>query len=50
MLDQAEAALRELQDEEPERMIYSIDAERIRLFREDPPPKDWDGVFTHREK
>jgi adenylate cyclase len=38
--DQAEAALRDLQEDEPERMIYEIYIERIRLFREDPPPAD----------
>lgn len=48
--DQAEAALRELQEEEPERMIYRIYIERIELFRENPPPADWDGVFTHTSK
>jgi adenylate cyclase len=48
--DQAERLLRELQEQEPERVIYGIYLERIRMFREDPPPADWDGVFTHTEK
>ena len=48
--DRAERLLRELQEQEPERVIYGIYLERIRLFREDPPPADWDGVFTHTEK
>lgn len=48
--DQAEVILMQLRDEEPDRLIYQIYIDRIQVFRKDPPPKDWDGVFTHTSK
>jgi adenylate cyclase len=35
---------------DPERLLYRIYLERISLYRESPPPADWDGVFTHASK
>jgi adenylate cyclase len=48
--DECERILRELQAGEPEAYLYRLYLERIRLFREAPPPGDWDGVFTHESK
>jgi len=48
--DAAEAAFQALAGQEPERRIYQVYLERIAHFREEPPPADWDGVFTHKEK
>ena len=45
----AERLLSELLTEE-KRMIYEIYLDRINLYREQPPGKDWDGVFTHTSK
>ncbi|MGM0562726.1 MAG: CHASE2 domain-containing protein [Pseudomonadota bacterium] len=33
-----------------DRPVYDIYLERIRVFRQTPPPTPWDGVFTHTEK
>ena len=33
-----------------ERPLYRLYIERIHHFRNNPPPADWDGVFTHAEK
>jgi adenylate cyclase len=48
--DIAEAELKKLAEEEPQRKIYHIYLERIAHFRRDPPDVDWDGVFTHTSK
>ncbi|OOV86444.1 hypothetical protein BTA35_0213105 [Oceanospirillum linum] len=45
----AERLLSELLSEE-KRMIYDVYLDRINLYREQPPGKDWDGVFTHTSK
>ena len=34
----------------PKRALYKLYIERIHAFRDDPPPPDWDGVYTHLEK
>ncbi|MDZ7641999.1 MAG: adenylate/guanylate cyclase domain-containing protein [Desulfurivibrio sp.] len=46
----AAAILQELQQQEPERRLYAIYLERLQHFREQPPPADWDGTFTHTSK
>ncbi|EDY85899.1 adenylate/guanylate cyclase [gamma proteobacterium HTCC5015] len=33
-----------------DRKVYQIYLERIQLFRKEPPPENWDGVFTHTSK
>jgi adenylate cyclase len=34
----------------PKRALYKLYIERINHFRKNPPPADWDGVYTHLEK
>jgi len=34
----------------PRRALYKLYIERINHFRRNPPPADWDGVYTHLEK
>lgn len=34
----------------PKRRLYKLYIERINGYRNDPPPPDWDGVYTHLEK
>ena len=34
----------------PKRTLYALYIERIKHFRKNPPPADWDGVYTHLEK
>ena len=48
--DQAEAALLELQQQNPERKLYQLYLERIAYYRENPPGSDWDGAFTFKTK
>jgi len=48
--DVAESRLAELQKEEPEQGLYHLYLERITFYRKNPPPPDWDGVFTHQTK
>jgi adenylate cyclase len=40
----------ELSESDPERKIYQIYLERIATFRANPPPIEWDGVYTHTSK
>jgi len=48
--DLAEVQFINLQNTAPDRELYRIYEERISLYREMPPPSDWDGVFTHATK
>ena len=48
--DKADALFLALRAGEPRRKIYSIYLDRIGAFRSNPPPPDWDGVFTHTSK
>lgn len=48
--DSAEKAIFHLSQQEPERKIYRIYLDRIAFFRNNPPDKNWDGVFTHTNK
>lgn len=34
----------------PAVMLYSLYLERLAEFMQTPPPADWDGVYTHRNK
>ena len=34
----------------PKRLLYTLYIDRIGYFRSNPPPTDWDGVYTHLEK
>ncbi|HEX8979842.1 MAG TPA: adenylate/guanylate cyclase domain-containing protein [Parasulfuritortus sp.] len=47
--DAAEAALRALNAAAPGK-LYDVYLERIAHFRANPPPADWDGVFTFTTK
>ena len=40
----------ELQIDFPERKIYNIYFERANIYKDAPPSKDWDGIFTHTSK
>jgi adenylate cyclase len=48
--DDAESILSDLAENDGSRKLYWIYLDRIRLFREEPPEADWDGVFTHKTK
>lgn len=48
--DLAELQFVNLQKLSPSRELYRLYEERISLYREMPPPSDWDGVFTHMTK
>lgn len=48
--DGAENILRDLAEQVPDKALYRIYQSRIQLFRQQPPPDDWDGVFTHDSK
>jgi adenylate cyclase len=48
--DGAEKVLRELLSVHPHTYLYELYLERIAEFRKDPPPAEWDGVFTHEAK
>jgi len=48
--DDAEQILFQLYQQEPDRQIYQIYLDRVAYFRNNPPGKDWDGVFTHTSK
>ncbi len=47
--DLAEDILRKAQKRFPSK-LYLVYLERIAHFRENPPPTDWDGVFTYTTK
>ena len=47
--DLAEDILRKAHKRFPSK-LYVVYLERIAHFRENPPPTDWDGVFTHTTK
>ncbi|MGZ8243676.1 CHASE2 domain-containing protein [Methylomagnum sp.] len=40
----------ELSEADPDRLIYRIYLDRIATFRANPPPIEWDGVYTHTSK
>ena len=48
--DQAEAALRSLDQAHPHCKLYALYAERIAEFRRSPPPAGWAGVTVFAEK
>jgi adenylate cyclase len=47
--DQAQACLEQLQQQAP-CQLYRMYLDRIQTFRQQPPPADWDGVFTFQTK
>ena len=46
----AEHAFASLAHDEPQSRIYQIYLQRIAHFRQQPPPDDWDGCYTHTSK
>lgn len=48
--DQAEKEFQELTKNYPHSKLYPLYLERIAEFRRNPPPEDWDGVYTHTKK
>jgi adenylate cyclase len=42
--------LHELLSLKPESKLFQLYIDRIIHYRQDPPPPDWDGVFTHTTK
>ena len=48
--DAAEREMFSLSREYPDDPIYPMYLDRIMHFRNQPPPDDWDGVFTHSTK
>ena len=48
--DIAELQFLNLSQATPSRNLYQLYVARIAHFRENPPPSDWDGVFTHVTK
>jgi adenylate cyclase len=48
--NQAEKLLFELQHISPNTALYQVYIERVMHFRNEPPAKDWDGVFVFKSK
>lgn len=48
--DAAERELFSLSREYPNDVVYAIYLDRIAVVRKEPPPADWDGVFTQLSK
>jgi adenylate cyclase len=46
----AEVQFLNLDKRSPKRLLYKLYVERIIHFRNNPPPADWDGVYTYLEK
>lgn len=48
--DEAEQEIFALSSVDKDRKIYQIYLDRIMQYRNNPPPDDWDGSFTHTSK
>jgi adenylate cyclase len=48
--DMAELNFINLQKMSASPILYKVYADRVAKYRENPPGKDWDGVFTHTSK
>jgi len=48
--DLAEIQFVNVQKLEPNRYLYQMYIERIGYYRQNPPAKDWDGVFNYETK
>jgi adenylate cyclase len=42
--------LHELIEHKPETVLFRLYIDRIEHYLQEPPPPDWDGVFTHKTK
>jgi adenylate cyclase len=47
---EAKAEFQALAELEPNRMLYKIYLDRIEHYQVEPPPADWDGSYTAKEK
>ncbi|WP_277619240.1 adenylate/guanylate cyclase domain-containing protein [Legionella norrlandica] len=47
---EAESKFTELKKQRPEIYLYHMYLERIKAFKNNPPPKDWNGVYFHMRK
>ncbi|MBR9973249.1 adenylate/guanylate cyclase domain-containing protein [Magnetospirillum sulfuroxidans] len=47
---EAKAIFQSLAEAEPNRMLYQIYLDRIDHYLAEPPPADWDGSYTAKEK
>jgi adenylate cyclase len=48
--DEAELTMASLAASDPKRKVYKMYLERIQNLRQNPPAKNWDGVFTFTTK
>ena len=48
--DMAELSFLNLQKGAPDKALYKLYGERIVVYRKEPPPDPWDGVWTHETK
>jgi adenylate cyclase len=48
--DESLEHLNELRQLKPESALFHLYFDRIEHYRLEPPPPDWDGVFTHKTK
>ena len=48
--DKAEQCFKELQEKEPDKLLYSVYLERIENLRTQTLAEDWDGTFRHTAK
>lgn len=48
--DRAEVEFRQLAEDAPGRLIYTVFLERIAVLRAQPPGPEWDGAFTFASK
>jgi adenylate cyclase len=48
--DAAERIIESLAEEFPHKKLYTLFLNRIKVFRLNPPPINWDGVYTYDTK
>ncbi len=48
--DKAELDFFNLNRASPDRYLYQVYLNRITIYRNEPPPVNWDGVFVHKNK
>ena len=48
--DKAEMDFFNLNRSVPDRFLYEVYLNRIAIYRQNPPPENWDGVFKHTTK
>lgn len=48
--EKASELFTELSNKKPEEKLYKLYLKRIADFEKNPPPENWDGIYTHLEK